>query len=96
MNKLKALIVEDELPNLQLLKRLLKDNFSKEIDIIGDADSVDIAFQKINIYRPKLVFLDIRLNGGDAFNLLDKFQDFNFNIIFTTCYNELCRKSLPF
>lgn len=80
-----ALIVEDsELARFELEHQL---KAHPQIRLIGQAADVDSAFALIERLAPELVFLDIDLPGGNAFDLLAKLEDVP-QIIFTTAYQQ--------
>ena len=54
------------------------------------------AFEAITNKEPDLVFLDIEMPNGNAFDLLEKFKTINFNIIFTTAYDHYAIKAIKF
>lgn len=81
----KSIIVDDEELAREDLKALLKD-FS-EIEIIGEAGTVDEAKELINKTEPDLIFLDIQMPGKSGFDLLQDIQ-INSKIIFITAYDE--------
>ncbi|MGD8305955.1 MAG: LytTR family DNA-binding domain-containing protein [Ignavibacteria bacterium] len=83
--KIKAIIVDDEELAREDLKVLLE-NFN-EIDIIGEAESVEEARPLINNLNPDLIFLDIQMPGESGFDLLAKIET-DAKIIFVTAYDE--------
>lgn len=80
----KAIVVDDErLARKELIKMLEEFN---NVDVVGDADSVDSAVIQIEEKSPDIVFLDIQMPGKSGFDLLDE-VDFNGTIIFVTAYD---------
>ena len=92
---IKAVIIDDETPARNNLKQILKDNF-KDIEIIGEADSVQSGVIILNQLIPDLVFLDINLSDGVGFNILEQIQEINFKIIFVTAYDNFAIKAFQF
>lgn len=89
MQKISAIIVDDE-PNARMaLRGLLEENFN-QVEIVGECKSVPEAVKTINKLKPDLVFLDIAMPGYSGFELLDFFdeQNLHFKIIFVTAYSE--------
>lgn len=84
---IRTLIIDDEKNNSELIENLLG-MFCPNIEVIGIAESVKDAYQKIQELKPELVFLDIRLNDGTAFDLLRCFQEFTFKVVFITAHSE--------
>jgi len=89
MQKIRAIIVDDEPNARRALRGLLEENFS-QIEILADCKNVPEAVKTINKLRPDLVFLDIAMPGYSGFELLDFFDEQNliFKIIFVTAYSE--------
>ncbi|HAQ19180.1 MAG TPA: DNA-binding response regulator [Prolixibacteraceae bacterium] len=82
-----AVIIDDDQLARRGLKRILELNF-KEIEILGEANSVASGLSLINQFEPDLVFLDIELPDGTGFSLLEKLTKVNFKVIFTTSYSD--------
>jgi two-component system LytT family response regulator len=89
MQKIRAIIVDDEPNARRALRGLLEENFA-QVEIIADCKNVPEAVKAINKHKPDLVFLDIAMPGYSGFELLDFFdeQHLNFKIIFVTAYSE--------
>ncbi len=89
MQKIRAIIVDDEPNARRALRGLLEENFS-QVEILADCKNVPEAVKSINKLKPDLVFLDIAMPGYSGFELLDFFDDqnINFKIIFVTAYSE--------
>ncbi|SER64330.1 LytTR family DNA-binding domain-containing protein [Psychrobacillus sp. OK032] len=85
---LKAFIVEDEPLARDELKYLLME--SKQIEIVGEADSLVNAVKSISKHKPDLVFLDIDLDGDNGLDLAKQLLMLNPTpaIVFATAYDE--------
>jgi two-component system, LytTR family, response regulator len=92
---IKAIIVDDELGARESLSKMIEKN-CKQLEVIAKADSMLAAFEAITTKQPDLVFLDIEMPNGNAFDLLEKFKEINFNIIFTTAYDHYAIKAIKF
>lgn len=77
LQKIKFFIVEDENSALQALSNAL--TAYEDVTIAGYADNVEDAYKGIIECEPDALFLDIKLRGGNAFHLMDKFQKNNLN-----------------
>lgn len=67
-----------------------------ETKIVGEADSVQSAFELISLLSPDVVLLDINLPDGNGFDLLKKFEKINFKIIFITAHGEYAIQAFKF
>lgn len=92
---IRAIIVDDERKASETLKRLLADHCSN-VEILATANSAETAFEAINKYEPQLVFLDVEMPGGNGFDLLERFDKINFDVIFTTAYGHYAVKAIKF
>ena len=92
---IRAIIVDDELGSRESLSKMIEKN-CKNIQIVGKADSMLSAFEVITNNEPDLVFLDIEMPNGNAFDLLEKFKEIHFNIIFVTAYDHYAIKAIKF
>jgi two-component system LytT family response regulator len=92
---IKAIIVDDELGARESLSKMIEKN-CKQLEVVAKADSALAAFEAITNKQPDLVFLDIEMPNGNAFDLLEKFKEINFNIIFTTAYDHYAIKAIKF
>ncbi len=82
-----AIIIEDEPQPLELLESALALHFPK-IRILAKTDSVISSVSAIKQYQPDIVFLDVMIKGGTAFDVLEQLADPDAEIIFTTSYEK--------
>ena len=91
--KLKSIIVEDEETSRAILRNYLK-KYCPSVDVIGEASNVDEALILIRNHDLDVVFLDVEMPYGNAFDLLDKVGDVDFETIFVTAYNHYAIEAL--
>lgn len=92
---LKAIIVEDEKNSQELLKELIKE-YCEGVEVVDIAGNVADALESLDAYKPNLVFLDIELPDGDGFQVLEKASNKEFDVIFTTAYDQYAMKAFKF
>ncbi len=84
---MKAVIIEDEHIASKRLAQLVSE-LAPEIEIVGQLTSVESGLTWFNENDlPHLIFLDIQLNDGYGFDILDHLKE-HPPVIFTTAYNE--------
>jgi two-component system LytT family response regulator len=84
---LKAVIIEDELRARRILEAMLTEH-CPQVTILDQAEDVASGVLSIKKHQPDLVFLDIEMPGMDGFKLFEFFDETNFEVIFTTAYND--------
>lgn len=92
MNKIKAIIVDDEESARDVLENLLN-RFCPKVDLLKKCNNVEQAVEAIKIYQPDLVFLDIEMPNYRGYELVNFFSEINFEIIFVTAYDRYAIKA---
>lgn len=96
MDKVKAVIVDDERNNRLALHKLIE-KFCPQVDIVAEVDSVDNAILAIEEHQTDVVFLDVEMPGKNGFDLLANYNyDCPFEVIFTTAYSQYAVKAFRF
>jgi len=70
---MKVVIIEDEFNAQAALKKMLK-LIDRNIEIIGEYGHVAKAIEQLQIQKPDLVFMDIQLEDGTGFDILDALE----------------------
>jgi DNA-binding LytR/AlgR family response regulator len=84
---MKVLIIEDEKPAADKLKRMLSEKHS-DIAILGTLETVESSINWfMNNPQPDLIFMDIQLNDGISFEIFESIK-ITAPVIFTTAYDE--------
>ncbi len=91
----KAIIIEDELGVRSALKKMLK-LMHPGMKIVAETGSVSEAVVLLKEHEPELIFLDIELEDGTGFDILNQFESIGFKIIFTTAYSEYAIKAFKY
>ena len=92
---IKAVLVDDDPKNIAILKTLLQE-LQLNVEVVGEANNAEEGMQLIPLLDPNLVFLDIEMPFGNAFDLLDKLMPVNFEIIFITAFDEYSLKAFRY
>ena len=91
---LKAIIVDDEPYCCETIATLLEDN--EEVEIVSICHSAADALAAIKKYSPDLIFLDVEMPKMNGFEMLEQLPQVNFEIIFTTSYDQYALKAIRF
>jgi two-component system LytT family response regulator len=92
---IKAIIVDDELDCCETIAALLN-SYCPDVAVTGiyhnGAEALPIVLQK----QPDLVFLDVEMPKMNGFEMLEQLPQVNFDIIFTTGYDQYALKAIRF
>lgn len=92
---MRAVLVDDEQANLENLQVLLAKN-CLEVKVVAISDNIEDAFQKVNLHRPDLLFLDIQMGKTTGFDLLNLITEKTFEVIFVTAYDNYGIQAVKF
>lgn len=93
MQKIRSVIVEDELAAREVLKNYLS-KYCPQVEVIGEAQHIKEAVPLLHELGPQLVFLDVEMPFGNAFDVLEACKDLQFETIFVTAFSEYSLKAL--
>jgi two-component system, LytTR family, response regulator len=84
---MKILLVDNEKEVRALLRDMIYATAPNAHEL-EEADGVASGLQKINFFRPDVVFLDVEMGDGTGFDLMNKIPQPQFQLIFTTAHNQ--------
>jgi two-component system LytT family response regulator len=92
---LQVLIVDDEAHMRDSLTKLLA-RHCPQVAVVGEAGSVETGIKVIRELHPDIVLLDIQLEDGTGFDILNAFQAMDFKVIFVTAYDQYAVQAFRF
>lgn len=92
---LRVVIIDDEKASRDTLAGLLN-RYYKNAEIVGQADGYKSGIAEIHKQKPDVVFLDIQMPDGSGFKLLEDVGEINFEVIFTTAYDQYAIKAIKY
>jgi two-component system, LytTR family, response regulator len=92
---LRTLIIDDEQHIRQSLSYLLE-RVCPDVKLVGEADGIATGIKAIREKLPELVLLDIRMDDGTGFDLLNHFDSIDFKVIFITAYEKYAVEAFGF
>jgi two-component system, LytTR family, response regulator len=90
-----VLVVENEAGAAQALTSLLQNHFTN-IRLLGICENIASATRYLQSTSPDIVFLDVELNGESGFDLFEKTQTRNFDVIFTTAFPNYAVRAIKY
>lgn len=91
--KLQTIIVEDEANSREILRNYIA-KYCPDVQLVGEASSIKEGLQLIEDNELDLVFLDVEMPYGNAFDLLDQVPNRTFETVFVTAYNQYAMEAL--
>lgn len=92
---IRTIIVDDEPNAVNFLANALA-KYSTDVEVVGKIHSVEDAEILINSTTFDLLLLDIELIDGTGFDLLQRIENRNFDVVFITAYNQHAIKAFRF
>jgi two-component system, LytTR family, response regulator len=92
-DKIKSVIVEDESAAREVLRNYLQ-KYCPQVEVVGEAQNIKEAVPLLHEVKPQLVFLDVEMPFGNAFDVLEACKDLQFETIFVTAFSEYSLKAL--
>lgn len=90
-----SIIIDDSSKARSFLRRDLE-KYCTDVKIIGEADGVVSGLKAIRSLKPQLIFLDIHLDDGTGFDILELAGEFSFKVIFTTASDAHAIRAFKF
>jgi two-component system LytT family response regulator len=87
MSKISAVVIDDEFFNRGLITLLIS-RMASDIEVVAEAEGFREGIRIIQNHAPDVVFLDIKMPDGSGFDLLERFQAFEFEVVFITGFDE--------
>ncbi|MEO1257345.1 MAG: LytTR family DNA-binding domain-containing protein [Bacteroidota bacterium] len=84
---LNALIIDDEQDSRETLRNYVG-KYCPQVTVLAECANIIEAKEAILKHRPQLLFLDIEMPHGNAFDLLEQWGEIDFEIIFITAYSQ--------
>ncbi|MBN1338665.1 MAG: response regulator transcription factor [Bacteroidales bacterium] len=92
---IKAIIIDDEEEGRSTLKNILN-HFCKNVEVTAEAESVKTGLVAVQDHPCDVLFLDIQLQDGTGFDILEKTDRCDFKTIFVTAYDHYAIKAFKF
>lgn len=91
---LKLITIDDEKYIRDFLINEIQENFKETIEISGQASSVKEGIAIIKKITPDIVLLDIELQDGSSFEILEALNNLDFQLIFITGFDDRAIKAI--
>ncbi len=75
---------------------MILNRYCPDVEVEGIAHSAKDAEALIRDKRPDIVFLDVEMPHGNGFDLLKKFDQINFGVIFVTAFDHYAIRAIKY
>lgn len=90
---LKAILVEDEKASRETLRNYLQ-KYCPDVTVVAEAENIKQGLDAIRKHQPGVVFLDVEMPFGNAFDLLEQIEEITFETVFVTAYSTYALQAL--
>jgi len=95
MRELTAILIDDESNSRNALHQKLITN-CPDIKIVAECENGEKGILAIEKHKPDIVFLDVEMPRMNGFVMLQQLQQRNFELIFTTAYDQYAIQAIRF
>lgn len=92
---IKLVIIDDE-PDARFTLKTMLQKYCPDINVAGEAEDVISGVSLIRLTKPDIVLLDIHLGKEMSFDILDKFSNPSFRVIFVTAFDIYALKAFRY
>ena len=92
---IRCILIDDEADSLEVMEMLLK-RYCPQVKIEAICNSAEQGIAAINQFRPDVVFLDIEMPNMNGFDMLEKFDELFFDVVFITAYHQFAIKAFRY
>lgn len=92
MTPISTFVLEDDVQFLPILIKQLKS--IEDLSVVGYANSIEDAIEKVNMLQPELLLLDIQIGNQTSFEFLENINNYEFQVIFISSYEEYALQAI--
>lgn len=91
-----CIIIDDERKAREGFSKIIDKYFKGKLSVLALSESVKEGVAAIHKFNPDIVFLDIEMPEENGFKLFKYFDTVNFEVIFTTAYNQYAVNAIKY
>lgn len=92
---IKCVIIDDEPRSISVLKKMIR-QYCPDLNVAATASDIKEGAGIIREVRPQLVFLDVEMPPGDAFEMLGELMPLSFDVILVTAHDTYAIKGFKY
>lgn len=90
------ILIADDVKNVRESIAKKVSSHCTNVQIIGEAESVETCIKAIQQHKPDIILLDIEMQDGTGFDVLKQFPTPSFKVIFVTAYEQYSLNAFRF
>lgn len=92
---IRTLLIDDDFKACKNL-RILIEEYCPNLDVIGEAHTLDEAAEMVEKTKPDLIFLDMQLGADKGFDLFDRVDLTNCKVVVASAFEDFALKAFQF
>lgn len=92
---IRAILIDDEALARVGLHHLIKTH-TPYVEVVGESEFAEEGVELIKKFKPDLVFLDIEMAKYDGFDMLDKIDGIDFEVVFVTAHSQFALRAFKY
>lgn len=95
LSSMKILLIDNESDIRGVLNEMIQ-QVNPAMHQLEEASGVETGLTKIQSFQPDVVFLDVEMDDGTGFDLLKRIETPQFQLVFTTAFNQYAIQAIKF
>ncbi|WP_336517304.1 LytTR family DNA-binding domain-containing protein [Pollutibacter soli] len=92
---IRCVLIDDERNALEMMEWLLK-TYCPEVQIVAMCSNGEEGIVAIKTHKPDVIFLDIEMPHMNGFDMLERFDQLDFDVVFCTAYDQFALKAFRY
>lgn len=92
---IRCVLIDDERNALEMMEWLLK-TYCPEVQIAAMCSNAEDGIVAIKAHQPDVIFLDIEMPHMNGFDMLERFEQLDFDVVFCTAYDQFALKAFRY
>lgn len=92
---IKSILIDDEKNSLEMMEWLIG-TYCPQVSIVAQCSNAEEGIVTIRQYQPDVVFLDIEMPHMNGFDMLEQFDQINFEVVFCTAYDQFALRAFRY
>ena len=91
---LNCIVIDDEQQCVDVLSIMITTKFADRLSLVAASTDAEQSINLIKTFGPQLLFLDVEMPGFSGLQLLSRFPNRDFDVVFTTAHDRYALEAL--